>query len=75
MTILSATQINLFFRTSRFDESLVRLRRRLCWSLLDVLHLEHPADPMGSTDLQGSTAFQKVRLDEAGGVSMKIWFD
>ena len=38
------SKIGLFFLKNRFDESLLRLRRKLCWDYKDIFYLDHPTD-------------------------------
>ena len=38
------SKIGLFFLKNRFDESLLRLRRKLCWDYKDIFYLDQPTD-------------------------------
>ena len=38
------SKIGLFFVKNRFDESLLRLRRKLCWDYKDIFYLDQPTD-------------------------------
>ena len=54
--------IGLFFLKNRFDESLLRLRRKLCWSYKDILYLHRPGDFVYVKDKKASEALASIEF-------------
>ena len=54
------SQIGLFFLKNRFDESLLRLRRKLCWDYTDIFYLEQPTDFLHVANKKESQALATI---------------
>ena len=52
--------IDLFFLKNRFDESLLRLKRKLCWDYKDIFYLNPPTDFLPKLSKNDSVALAGI---------------